>query len=531
MTKRGTARQPSGATSAHARSSRDGPDRGAGEALFFSSALSRRVVLGILFITALCARLYRIEQPPLEFHAARQYRSALIARAYYYQTQAGVPESKRQTALASKERMGILEPPVMEALACLAYRIAGGERLWIPRLFSSLFWLVGGAFLYLLAKRIAQSDGALVSTAFYLLLPYSIPASRGFQPDPLMIMLLTISLLLLYRHYEAPSTHRLVVAAVVSGLAVFVKPFAAFFVLAAFISLGIHRDGLRRTLVNRNALVFALPALVPSLIFVVYGTLIEGSLAGQIKGTFLPHLLLKSFFWGGWLRMIEHVMGHLAVIAALLGIVLLSRGLGKALLIGLFTGYLAFSLFCSYHTPTHDYYQLAFIPIVAVAMGPLAALVLNRLAVVSRRLSYRLTVCAVFILTMVMHLHAAPWRRFTSDYRPIVKSWEEVGEVVGHSGKTIWLASDYGKPLQYHAEIAGTNWPWRGDLRVQAMRGRPPMTAEERLEKLRARTGAEFFIVLERNEFAAQSDLRELLSSRYPVFRRTPAYRIYDLRE
>ncbi len=57
-------------------------------------------------------------------------------------------------------------------------------------MYSSLFWLIGGIFLFLLACDFVSFDGAFVSTAYYLLFPYAILGSRSFQPDPLMIMLI-----------------------------------------------------------------------------------------------------------------------------------------------------------------------------------------------------------------------------------------------------------------------------------------------------------------------------------------------------
>ena len=62
--------------------------------------------------------------------------------------------------------------------------------MWVARIYSSLFWLIGGIFLFLLARDFVSFEGGLVSTAYYLIFPYAIIGSRSFQPDLLMIMLL-----------------------------------------------------------------------------------------------------------------------------------------------------------------------------------------------------------------------------------------------------------------------------------------------------------------------------------------------------
>ena len=92
-----------------------------------------------------------------------------------------------------EDKQGILEPPIMEFAVATGYRVLGGERLWLPRLFSTIFWLTGGGFLYLIGKRVADGDAALFGTAFYLFLPFATVASRSFQPDPLMVMLMLAS--------------------------------------------------------------------------------------------------------------------------------------------------------------------------------------------------------------------------------------------------------------------------------------------------------------------------------------------------
>jgi len=129
------------------------------ELQFFSQKpLMRWLIIGFLFITALGIRLYQIEVPPMDFHPTRQYHSALIARSYYYETSNSIPEWRKQVALINAHREGTYEPPIMEIVVSFAYGLTGGEHLWIPRLLSSLFWLIGGMFLYLIAKKLSSMN-------------------------------------------------------------------------------------------------------------------------------------------------------------------------------------------------------------------------------------------------------------------------------------------------------------------------------------------------------------------------------------
>jgi len=52
----------------------------------------RAALLAVLFVIALGLRFYQIGEPPLDFHATRQYRSLLIARSFYYESLTTLPE-------------------------------------------------------------------------------------------------------------------------------------------------------------------------------------------------------------------------------------------------------------------------------------------------------------------------------------------------------------------------------------------------------------------------------------------------------
>src|SRR5207253_1831671 len=136
------------------------------------------------------------------------------------------------------------ELPIFERAVAIAYRIAGGERLWIPRLLSSLFWITGGLFLYLLAARFARWWSALFVVGIYLFFPFPLIASTSFQPDPLMVMLFLAAALAIVRHHERPTRQRFTAAVLLAGAAVFEKPgIAAFFLLPLFAVLAITRSG------------------------------------------------------------------------------------------------------------------------------------------------------------------------------------------------------------------------------------------------------------------------------------------------
>src|SRR5215210_4122163 len=219
---------------------------------------SRLLTLGMLFVGAFCLRLYGLGQPPMEFNAIRQYHGALLARGLYQWLLSG--------NLRTLPPDGILEPPILEFAASLSYLVLGGEHLWVPRLLSVLFWMIGGVFLYLVAKRIVSPNAAVFSVFFYLFDPATETPSRAFMPESLMIMFLVISVFAIVRYHEQPqSRRRLIVAAVASSLAIFVKPGICLFqVFGAFAALSVYREGIRRTLLSWHMVVFVVLAVLPT---------------------------------------------------------------------------------------------------------------------------------------------------------------------------------------------------------------------------------------------------------------------------
>ena len=169
---------------------------------FFSpSRLVALLPVLALFALGLALRLYDLTDEPLDFHPTRQLRSAIIARGMYYDLLPGADPALRDQAVTFWRSATEYEPPIFERVVAAAYLLAGGERVWIARLLSSLFWIAGGVALYALARRMVSGEAgpALVALGYYLLLPLGVQASRSFQPDPGMVMWLLLFAYALYR--------------------------------------------------------------------------------------------------------------------------------------------------------------------------------------------------------------------------------------------------------------------------------------------------------------------------------------------
>lgn len=490
---------------------------------------SRGWFVGFLLLIGFWVRLPHLNQPPIDFHATRQYRSLIIARGQYLESQPSIPEWRKDVARFNAQREGTLEPPIMEHVVAFAYRLAGGEYLWIPKFLSTMLWLTGGLFLFWIAERIHSRDGALFSLAFYLLNPFAITASRSFQPDPLMISLMLASIWAILRYHDQASYSRLILAAVISACAIFVKPVCLFVILGAFTALVIQRHGLHK-LATAEMVFFLGISFLPLILFYVFGIFITGFLRTQAESSFLPQLLLNAFFWKNWLTNIGVVIGFPFFIGALAGLLLMRSGTPWALMLGIWIGYAVFNLVFSYHVATHDYYQLQLIPIVALSLGSVANLIWDRLQQPSQPRLWRLAAWMLPLFAVLINAGLALSRPADPTLEKKIQIYEAIGMEVDHSTKTVFLSSDYGLPLQYHGELAGSPWPILSDLEWEELAHIRVLSAEERFDRWYRQDTPEYFIVLDLGEFEGQGDLKDFLFRSFPIIDTNKDYIIFDLR-
>jgi len=139
------------------------------QSFFAKSPLWLWITLSVIFLLALGIRLYDLTDPPLDFHSTRQFWSAIIARGMYYQGLENVPDWQRDLAVATWKAQPVIEPTIFESMVAVTYRIVGQEIIWIPRIYSALFWLIGGLGLYFLARDMTSMDGGIIALIFYLL--------------------------------------------------------------------------------------------------------------------------------------------------------------------------------------------------------------------------------------------------------------------------------------------------------------------------------------------------------------------------
>lgn len=184
-----------------------------------------------MFMVAIGIRMYDFDDPPLDFHPARQLHSALMARGFYLNMGGNLPEKTAEymhEAMMRGMQEPWIEPPIMEKITAYAYQIAGDADLRIPRGIAIFFWVLGGVGLAFWAAGSFSSAGVITLCSFYLFFPYNVIASRSFQPEPLMLCLIIWGLYALVSWLDRPGFWRALLAGVLIGLAILVKQVAVF---------------------------------------------------------------------------------------------------------------------------------------------------------------------------------------------------------------------------------------------------------------------------------------------------------------
>lgn len=478
----------------------------------------------LAFVLALGIRLYDLDDLPLDFNPARQLFSMLKARGIYYAITPGLPEWQREVAIQQWKASPVIEPPVLEALVAVSYR-AFGENLAIPRVYSILFWLVGGIFLFLLAQKLTDSNGAFFSLLFYLFLPFGVYASRSFQPDPLMVALIIAAAWALWNWRETGSWRWAIAAGLLNGIAIFVKNVAVFPLAFTAMALVLER-GILPSLKDRQTWAVAGLSIMPAGLYTLYGVFIAGYLGGQFDFRFFPQMWSDPAFYLRWKGQLEGIFGFSIVLLALAGIFLARRRV-FAFLTGLWVGYFVYSMTFAYHTSTHDYYQLPFIPIVALSLAPIAQTVYERAASLRNLPLLRIVAGLGLALVVVLQAWTVRVELIRNNYRPDAEYFAMIGNLTGHTLEPVASVSqDYGGRLAYWGWQPNEAWYDESQLQLRQAAGREIELAARFGEFLE---GKRFFVVTHLARFENDTALKEYLYNNYPIHAEGKGFIIFDL--
>ncbi len=493
---------------------------------FFGRTRLVNVLVALILLAGFGVRMIDLTDLPLDFHPTRQLFSAIKARAMYYELSPNlpIPEWQRQIGIKLGQEEPPFEPVVMETLVAGTYLVFG-EHLWIARIYSSLFWLLGGLALFALARRMSDVNGGIIALLYFVFLTFAVIASRSFQPDPLMVALIACSFWAFYRWKDTRTWKWTILAGVITGAAIFVKTWAAFPLLGAYAAAILFGGDLKKSLRDPQTWVLAILSSLPVAIYLILGYLVMGFLTSQADFRFFPALWATGSFYVRWLNMADSVVGSGALLLGLLGI-FLAQSKDRPFLIGMWLGYIAYGFTLPYHITSHSYYQLPLIAIVALSLAFPASVLFEKIVAFSSTSSMVRIATAALILFAVGH---AIWDARTTllgrDFRGDAAFWAMLGDKLGHTSSVITLTNDYGLSLAYWGFQDSTYWLRAGDINLRDLAGKnvqPIMRFDSSIN------GKQYFLITLPEAYQSDDQLRKDLSH-YPIFAQGDGYLIFDL--
>ncbi len=487
------------------------------------------LTLALLFL-GLGLRLYDLTDQPIDFHSTRQLRGAIIARGMYFQMLPEADPETRQRAIDFWNSTGQYEPSILEKIVAYTYLLAGQENIWISRIYNSLFWIIGGLALFDLARRMTTKGTtknipaivASVTLSYFLILPFGVQASRSFQPDPGMVMWFILSIYTLYRWSEKPAWKWAIFTGILAGIAMLTKVVAAYLIAGAAVGIVLYTLGIKRFWRNPQVWAMAVLMILPTTFFYLG----QGGRASEYFSSWtikLSHLLIEPSFYVRWLSLVQNLMGLTALLLSLAG-VLIAKPRARAMLVGLWIGYLIYGLFLPYQMYTHNYYHLQLIPIIALSLVPITQLVLERLTQQNR--VWQVLSVGIALVWILYPAWVSIAEQNKVDYRNEPDYWQEIASHLPEDGKIMALTQDYGYRLMYYGWRKVQLWPIRGEIKLSELRGE----SKEFEEYFKKRTeGKSYFLITSFGQFNDQPDLQQMLEDHYPVYAEGDGYLIYDL--
>lgn len=442
------------------------------------------IILIVFLVLGFAVRLYKVGNPIADWHSWRQADTAAVSRNFVKE---GInllyPKyddiSSIQSGIFNPTGIRMVEFPVYNAVHAVLYKVFGVFNLetW-GRLLTAAIAVITSFFLYLLGKKHYSVKIGLLTSFFYLFIPFNIYFTRVILPDPLGV-LFAVSALYFF------DTKKWISAALFA-LMLLQKPYFGVYLLPLLPTF-IDSKQWRRNLVwlGLVATPFVLwrywtglhPEGIPFYKWAFNGDMIRfhPSFFRWIFGERIGILIL-----GGW------------------GLVLLAFGLVRKVN-NKFSLYLSLSMLLylvvvATANVRHDYYQILIMPAIAMTLALGTTWLWKR--------SKILTVLSILVMFMI------GWDRIKPFYQINHPELMEVGKIVDQTlPKDALIVAPYNGDTAFLYQMNRKGWPAVDD------------SIDNIIEK-----GAGFYITVDPNSTDSKN-----FSQRFEEVTRNDKYLILDL--
>lgn len=339
------------------------------------TTLKRNILVATIILSGLVLRLYKIDQPILEYFPERQTQTAEITRNIYANGWSDFWIPKTRYVSDYKEATPkILEFPLYNAAVVSLYRLFG-YHLVFGRVVSLFSFLILSFYFAAIARKFSDKKILFPSLIIFVFSPIHVLISRSFQPDEFSLMFLIMSI-----YYNS------FLMLLISGL----------------IKLPSYIFGLLIMLLSKNLIRSAFLYLlffIPIALWTLRASLIMKNSAYYTLENWFNVAYFFDYKWYFSVFNILHlnVLTTLGLLFFLLGIIegwsVKSMELWRKWLLAS----LIYIVIFNYNNSTHEYYSLFILPPMAAFSG-LGILKISNLITIRNKLLKKVSICLIFFL-------------------------------------------------------------------------------------------------------------------------------------
>lgn len=407
---------------------------------------NRRVQLLLVVLIGFWLRLYKINNPILDWHSFRQADTASVTHRY---REEGIdllqPKyhdlSNIQSGMENPEGYRMVEFPIINGILALVLRWLPQADLVITSRFASVLASVGTLiFFYWFLKSLLTHRLAIVSTTLLSILPFSVYYSRVVLPEPFVLLFATGSLAFFLAHLKKKKMIYWWSSLLMLALAFLLKPFVLFQAPLYLCLLYHYQPKFYKKI---KTYLFAMLAITPLLLWRYWiRNYPEGIPASDWLFNQDGIRLRPAWFrWLFWERFSVLIGGFVAPVLVILNFTKSDKAL--RILISWWSGLLAYLVVFATGNVRHDYYQVLLLPCLALTFS--RGLLLGRdllvTALKKREIKYAAQVSSLTAVLIVMVMIFFGWQRVKGFYN--VNNWEylhtgeEVDQILPKDAKVI----------------------------------------------------------------------------------------------
>lgn len=477
---------------------------------FYKGKYFEYLLLSIILISGFIVRLYKINNPIADWHSWRQADTASVTRTYVtFGINLLLPRyhdiSSIQTGIFNPQGYRMVEFPIYNAISTLLIKVFPVLTLEVwSRLLNIFSALITGFFLYLIGKKYLGTNGGILTSFFYLFIPYNIYFTRVILPDPFGVMCAVAGIWFFITFIDNSSGINLYLSGFLMSLALLIKPFYGFY-LIPLIYLTINKYGIRNIISDKKILqkfvIFSLIMFMPFVLWRLQESRFPEGVpffAWMFNGDYIR---FRPAFWR-WIfdeRLGRLILGGWGLVLFVLGILRPKLYFIKYFITSMFL----YVVIIATANVRHDYYQILAMPAISLVVASGVCFLWNNLFF-NRAISRVLIIFSIGMMLMV------GWLQIKDNYQvnhpEIIEAGHAVDEI---TPKDALIVAPYDGDTAFLYQTNRWGWP----------------AIDDSIENI-IKKGADYYVSVNLGSLDTK-----MIESRFKTIKKTDKYVIIDFHQ